>query len=112
MHWLHTVHHDGSEKYRSTLGDGGDLSGIVQPLDHLERLGVSAICLNPVLAAYSSYRYDPIDYTHVDPHLGSDEALITLRRVRSRLRSQTGRALSSVGAARTRNKFTGGNTIT
>ena len=81
MRWLHTVHHDGSEKHRSTLGDGGDRSGTVQPLDHLVRLGVSAICLNPVLAAYSSYRYDPIDYTHVDPHLGSDEALIALRRV-------------------------------
>jgi alpha-glucosidase len=59
---------------------GGDLPGITQHLDHLERLGVNAIYLNPVFTAYSSHRYDPIDYTHVDPHLGGDEALIALRR--------------------------------
>jgi glycosidase len=46
---------------------GGDLPGIVQHLDHLERLGVNVIYLNPVFTAYSSHRYDPIDYTHVDP---------------------------------------------
>jgi alpha-glucosidase len=59
---------------------GGDLQGVVQHVDHLERLGVNAIYLNPVFTAYSNHRYDPIDYTRVDPHLGGDEALIALRR--------------------------------
>lgn len=58
---------------------GGDLKGVLDHLDHLERLGVTAIYLNPVFTAYSNHRYDPIDYTHVDPRLGGDEALIALR---------------------------------
>lgn len=58
---------------------GGDLQGVRAHLDHLERLGVNAIYLNPVFTAYSNHRYDPIDYTHVDPHLGGDQALIVLR---------------------------------
>ena len=58
---------------------GGDLIGLVQHLDHLETLGVNAIYLNPVFTTYSCHRYDPIDYTRVDPHLGGDAALIALR---------------------------------
>ncbi len=59
---------------------GGDLQGVVQHLDHLEELGVNAIYLNPIFSAYTSHKYDTIDYHHVDPHLGGDEALIALRR--------------------------------
>ncbi len=59
---------------------GGDLQGVAQHLDHLERLGVNAIYLNPIFTAYSVHKYDPVDYTHVDPHFGGDEALIALRR--------------------------------
>ena len=65
---------------RTTSFYGGDLLGVVQHLDHMERLGANAIYLNPVFAAYSVHRYDVIDYTRVDPHLGGDEALIALRR--------------------------------
>ena len=58
---------------------GGDLQGIVQRLDYLEELGVSALYLNPVFAAPTNHKYDTADYFNVDPHLGGDEALIKLR---------------------------------
>lgn len=58
---------------------GGDLQGIAQKLDHVQRLGANALYLNPIFTSYSVHRYDVIDYDHVDPHLGGDEALIALR---------------------------------
>lgn len=58
---------------------GGDLQGIVQHLDYLEDLGVSALYLNPIFTSPSNHKYDVADYRHVDPHFGGDEALIALR---------------------------------
>lgn len=58
---------------------GGDLVGIEQRLDYLAELGVNALYLNPIFSAYSNHRYDVVDYFHVDPHLGGDEALVSLR---------------------------------
>jgi len=54
---------------------GGDLLGVVEHLDHLERLGVTAIYFNPVFASASNHRYHTYDYLEVDPLLGGDEAL-------------------------------------
>jgi alpha-glucosidase len=59
---------------------GGDLAGIENRLDYLEELGINAIYLNPIFTALSNHRYDVIDYTSVDPHLGGNEALISFRR--------------------------------
>ncbi len=59
---------------------GGDLPGIVQHLDHLEDLGVTAIYLNPVFSAPSNHKYDVADYDNVDPHLGGNASLAGLRR--------------------------------
>ncbi len=59
---------------------GGDLPGVEQRLDYLTDLGVNAIYFNPLFTAYSNHRYDVIDYFSVDPHLGGDAALISLRR--------------------------------
>jgi alpha-glucosidase len=58
---------------------GGDLQGITQHLDYVEQLGVNALYLNPVFTAPSNHKYDVIDYEHVDPHFGGDEALAGLR---------------------------------
>ncbi len=58
---------------------GGDLPGVTQKLDYLQELGVNALYLNPIFTAYSNHKYDVIDYEHVDPHLGGNKALITLR---------------------------------
>jgi alpha-glucosidase len=59
---------------------GGDLQGISQKLGYLQNLGVNAIYLNPIFSAFSNHRYDVTDYDRVDPVLGGDEALITLRK--------------------------------
>lgn len=58
---------------------GGDLPGICQHLDHMERLGVNAIYLNPLFTAVSNHRYDGLDYLNVDPVLGGNAALVQLR---------------------------------
>jgi len=54
---------------------GGDLYGIVEHLDHLTDLGVTAIYLNPIFASASNHRYHTYDYMAVDPLLGGDAAL-------------------------------------
>ena len=58
----------------------GDLPGIEQRLDYLHDLGVSALYINPIFLAKTNHRYDCLDYFTVDPHLGGDEALISLVR--------------------------------
>lgn len=57
---------------------GGDLQGIAERLDHMERLGVNALYLTPFFSAPSSHRYNADDFTHVDPLLGGDEGLAML----------------------------------
>lgn len=57
---------------------GGDLDGIVEHLDHLQRLGVTLIYLTPVFPAGSNHRYDASSFTEVDPLLGGDEAFVRL----------------------------------
>lgn len=57
---------------------GGDLEGVRQKIPYLKELGVTAVYLNPIFTAPSVHKYDCIDYFHVDPHLGGDEALAEL----------------------------------
>lgn len=59
---------------------GGDLWGVVQKVDYLHTLGVTALYLTPVFTSVTHHKYDTDDYTRVDPHFGGDEALITLCR--------------------------------
>nr|WP_297425327.1 glycoside hydrolase family 13 protein [uncultured Actinotalea sp.] len=59
---------------------GGDLAGIEQRLDHLERLGVDVLYLTPFFPGRSNHRYDASTFDHVDPLLGGDEALVSLSR--------------------------------
>ena len=54
---------------------GGDLYGIVDKLDYLKSLGISAIYLNPIFSSASNHRYHTFDYMQVDPLLGGNEAL-------------------------------------
>ncbi len=51
---------------------GGDLKGIIDKLDYLQELGITAIYLNPVFAAPSSHKYDASCYHHIDPYFGPD----------------------------------------
>ncbi len=54
---------------------GGDLYGVVEHLDRLRGLGVTALYLTPIFASASNHRYHTDDYLHVDPLLGGDDAL-------------------------------------
>src|SRR5688572_5555330 len=54
---------------------GGDLLGVVEHLDRLVELGITALYLNPIFSSASNHRYHTDDYFHVDPLLGGDEAL-------------------------------------
>lgn len=46
-------------------------------IEHLRRLGVSCVLLNPVFDS-SSHGYDTRDFAHVDPRLGDDDDLRAL----------------------------------
>ena len=62
---------------------GGDLAGIEAHLDYLEQLGVNALYLNPIFTAFTNHRYDVSNFREVDPVLGGDQALISLRQALS-----------------------------
>lgn len=49
---------------------GGDLKGVWDKLDYLQRLGVEVIYLNPVFVSPSNHKYDCQDYEYIDPHYG------------------------------------------
>ncbi len=51
---------------------GGDLQGILQKLDYLSELGITAIYLNPINDAPSSHKYDARNYHHIDVNFGPD----------------------------------------
>lgn len=49
---------------------GGDLQGVVQTLDHIQSLGITAIYFCPVFASSSLHKYDARDFRHIDPTFG------------------------------------------
>lgn len=57
---------------------GGTLRGIQEKLPYLLQLNISAIYLTPIFQAPSSHRYDCINYTSIDPLLGTAEELKAL----------------------------------
>ncbi|WP_127531502.1 alpha-glycosidase [Paenibacillus kobensis] len=54
---------------------GGDLQGVIDHLDHLSELGITAIYFNPLFAAPTNHKYDTSDYMKVDPQFGTNELL-------------------------------------
>jgi glycosidase len=54
-------------------GDGiGDLNGLTQKLDYIQRLGVNCVWLMPVAASPSYHGYDATDYYRVEPDYGTN----------------------------------------
>jgi glycosidase len=51
---------------------GGDLQGVIDKLDYLHELGITAIYLNPVFQSPSLHKYDGESYHHIDPNFGPD----------------------------------------
>jgi neopullulanase len=54
---------------------GGDLIGVVEHLDYLCDLGVTALYFTPIFQSASNHRYHTHDYEKVDPMLGGNAAL-------------------------------------
>ena len=51
---------------------GGDLQGVLNKLDYLQELGITAIYFNPLNDAPSLHKYDARYYYHMDIHFGPD----------------------------------------
>ena len=51
---------------------GGDLKGVFDKLDYLQKLGITAIYFNPLNHAPSLHKYDASYYHHIDAHFGPD----------------------------------------
>jgi len=73
---------DGIEPWHTdptTFGyKGGDLYGVLERIDYLVDLGITALYLNPIFQSASNHRYHTHDYLKVDPLLGGDEAFLAL----------------------------------
>jgi alpha-glucosidase len=52
---------------------GGNITGIISRLDHLNDLGVSILCLTPIFKSQTNHRYDVEDYFSVDNRLGGNK---------------------------------------
>ncbi len=61
-------------KYPAAMGVrefyGGDIKGVWEKLDYLEKLGVEVIYFNPLFVSPSNHKYDIQDYDYIDPHFG------------------------------------------
>ncbi|MDP2885972.1 MAG: glycoside hydrolase family 13 protein [Ignavibacteria bacterium] len=49
---------------------GGDMQGVIEKLDYLSDLGITAIYFNPVFDAISLHKYDASTYHHIDRNFG------------------------------------------
>jgi len=50
---------------------GGDLQGVVEKLDYLKDLGITAIYFNPVFEGDSMHKYDASAFHHIDDNFGA-----------------------------------------
>ena len=53
---------------------GGDLIGVIERLDYLQELGITALYFNPIFQSAANHRYHTHDYFLVDPLLGGNDA--------------------------------------
>lgn len=51
---------------------GGDLQGVINKLDYLKELGITAIYINPIFESPSLHKYDASMYHHIDNNFGPD----------------------------------------
>ena len=70
----YTVQVDDWDKYPAAMGVrefyGGDLQGVLDKMDYLEKLGIQVIYFNPLFVSPSNHKYDIQDYDNIDPHFG------------------------------------------
>ncbi|MBI2619884.1 MAG: glycoside hydrolase family 13 protein [Ignavibacteriales bacterium] len=66
-----------SDKFYDVVFDrryGGDLQGVLEKLDYLADLGITALYFNPIFEAHSLHKYDASTYHHIDNNFGPDPA--------------------------------------
>jgi len=54
---------------------GGDLQGVMEKLDYLQELGITAIYFNPLFDAPSLHKYNQAMYHHIDKNFGPNPKL-------------------------------------
>ncbi len=76
------ISHGGLDKASERGFHGGDIKGIEQKLDYLQKLGITAIWMTPLLRnqaiqkdGIAHHGYWIVDFSEIDPHFGSNDEL-------------------------------------
>ena len=70
--WLDSVKSKGFYSKIQARRYGGDLQGVLDKLDYLQDLGITAIYFNPLNDSPSLHKYDARNYAHIDHNFGPD----------------------------------------
>jgi alpha-glucosidase len=87
--WFHktTIYQIYPRSFYDSNGDGiGDLRGILQKLDYIQKLGYETLWISPFFASpQADFGYDISDYTSIAPEYGTmDDALLLIEEVHRR----------------------------
>jgi cyclomaltodextrinase / maltogenic alpha-amylase / neopullulanase len=70
--WLDSVRANGFYSKIQARRYGGDLQGVLDKIDYIQSLGVTAIYFNPLNDSPSLHKYDARNYAHIDRNFGPD----------------------------------------
>lgn len=70
--WLDSVKATGFYSKIQARRYGGDLQGVLDEIDYIQSLGVTAIYFNPLNDSPSLHKYDARNYSHIDRNFGPD----------------------------------------
>jgi glycosidase len=70
--WLDSVKANGFYSKIQARRYGGDLQGVLDKMDYIQSLGVTAIFFNPLNDSPSLHKYDARNYAHIDRNFGPD----------------------------------------
>lgn len=73
--WMKTPKTEHLESETAYRRYGGDLQGVLNELDYLHALGITAIWFNPVFDAQSLHKYEASSYHHIDRFFGPNPTL-------------------------------------
>jgi len=70
--WLDSVKAKGFYSKIQARRYGGDLQGVLDKIDYIQALGITAIYFNPLNDSPSLHKYDARNYSHIDRNFGPD----------------------------------------
>lgn len=70
--WLDSIRSKSFSSKIQARRYGGDLQGVMDKLDYIAGLGITAIYFNPLNDSPSLHKYDARNYTHIDRNFGPD----------------------------------------